>query len=155
MYVSTKEPDFWQDGSEYDRSHRPYIAVIDGKWRKLPVIACRSGMMQLQLDDAEYDNPDDISRQYKWEKIPPSRLFVCRIGNYRPDAKEGDYKTTTIGAVAEAMKQVLKAKSIEHLRNPFEDVDTQGFGQGYRVHWEPNGGWDQLIVSLIWVYYSK
>ena len=104
-------------------------------------------------DDGKYDSKKDRK---------PTRLWVTTLADYKEDIKEGDIALSSreqavemiMAKVRDSNPAELKKLAGDGYNDWFNEFDGS-IGIGYRMHWEPSGGWDKLLISLIHAYYGK
>lgn len=158
-------PEFWDDGREYEEA-----------WNSCP-------RMYQEGDKVSLLKPSRIyGGAYLWEKVgeapdldaaavqsmkhkkepAPTRVWITTLQDYAGDYGEGDtYCNGHKDMVVKAM-ELVKNANLKKLQEECGDGYNDGFNHndgsisvGYRMQYEPNGGWNQLVLSLIHIYYGK
>lgn len=84
-------------------------------------------------------------------------LPICVLEDYRSDKTEGLICRSHTHMHNEIMKK-LRNFDTDRIEGEIEFDDPywdDGVGVAYRVHYEPNAGWNRLIVSVTYALYGK
>ena len=165
-YLTTQEPEYWEDGSKSSWDECPSIYQTGGKYLHLGGSYIYGGARILKKT-AEFDTLDkaaeESSKQFK--HIDGNRMFLCGVSDYELSFEEKESFQTTDKAVDRVIEICRNASSKENIIKFFQkkgDGYTSWFNGddgsvdiGWRVHWEPDGGFNKLYISMIHVYYGK
>jgi len=163
------EPRFWNDGSSSERV-----------WEEMPKVFPCAGVFALLSPDNTYggatflkavatkmtaDEAAAEACKQKGEKTPPTRFWVATLSDYYDDYKKerGDtYCSSRDDMVLRTMERVRATAEDDNFTDKMGDGYTEIFncfdgsiGIGYRMHREPNCGWNRLFISLVHAYYGK
>jgi len=163
LNLTQKVSYFHNDGSKY--IHGPNVIELpDGRFGVLAdkgrVIG---GTVVNKIEEIFHtvNKAATVSCEKKY-KTPPTRMFVARLSDYVSDVKEES-------VVFNSHKEMIN-KSIEILKNAdlskFQEFCGTGYDfafnqsdgdiePGYRLQYEPNGGWNQLFLYICHIYYGK
>lgn len=109
-------------------------------------------------DGAKYEENENG----RWERKNPTRVWVTTMSDYEGDVQADDFLfPDRQGAINKIIDMLEKCK-LEDIVGKIGDGYDSCFnhsdgdiGLGYRIHWEPSGGWNLLHVSLVHAYYGK
>lgn len=89
------------------------------------------------------------------------RKFICKLGDYKEEYKDktgitfcDNYEDMLADTIA-----IINNVNPEVFKKEFFDASIRSFdgslGIAYRMHYEPQGGWNKLLISMTWAYYGK
>jgi len=110
-------------------------------------------------DGSEYEKNEDG----KWERTPATRVWLTTMSDYSSDVTEGDLVFDTRKEAVDVIMAMFGEADYNHdvvpaIGDGYDEcfMDSDGhIDIGYRIHWEPSGGWNLLQVSLVHAYYGK
>lgn len=110
-------------------------------------------------DGHEYEKNEDG----KWERTPPTRVWVTCMSDYSSSIDHEvdevfETRSQAIDRIMEMLKEKTKEDLVRELGDGYDECFNEYDGSislGYRIHWEPSGGWNLLQVSLVHAYYGK
>jgi len=92
----------------------------------------------------------------------PTRVFIASLADYAGNCKDEDIKFSSYADMLTYSLSLLKSFAKKELCDKLGDGYTSWFnpydgstGLCYRLHHEPIGGWNKIILSAIHAYYGK
>ena len=154
----TQGGDYWQDGG-YDNS----VAVYKNgnKFDVIKTQYIKSVQYAAKVDS--FDTLDKaVEAAGKVDRARPTRLFVAALFDYKPSIRKDSIRCKSQKEMYEAAMKLVRAVDLNRLNEACGDGYHDGFqnfdgsiGVGYRMHYEPSGGWNCLYLSLVHMYYGK
>jgi hypothetical protein len=154
----TKGDDYWHDGG-YDNSVAVYkngnkFDVIKTQYIKNIQYAAKVDSFNT-LDEA-------VKAAEKTDRARPTRLFVAGLFDYRSSIRKDSIRCKSQKEMHEEAMKLVQNVDINKLNEACGDGYSDGFQNfdgsidvGYRMHYEPQGGWNCLYLSLVHMYYGK
>jgi len=92
----------------------------------------------------------------------PSRVFIAMLADYKSDIEPKDIRCGSYQEMIEKASGLLRAFDRKRIKKELGDGYDSFFnhfdgsiGVAYRLHHEPMGGWNKLIISATHAYYGK
>jgi len=174
-HIQVVEPSYWQDGKDYRNmwdNCQPILAESSNllynpgkEYHLLKFDGIFGGASFLKLEQSFFTRDEASKASMSHKKEPnPTRLFVARLSDYSGDYNKegGDIHCRSIDNMINNSMKILRNFDTEKLFQKLGDGYNEGFNSddgsvdvGYRMHQEPCGGWDYLVISLVHMYYGK
>lgn len=126
--------------------------------------ATYGGASQLLVQEI-VKNKDEAARKCCKQRTitKPTRKWVCMISDYKGDleglAKEKRICCPSKDDLITSVMTILRAIDYDEAMGWLGDLEPSWFdgsvGVGYRMEWQPNGGWNHLHISLVLAMYGK
>jgi hypothetical protein len=117
-------------------------------------------------DGATYSQEKQADGITRMTRSKPTRVWVATLSDYASDIDKDEENPSDIFETNEEMVESVMERLITFDKNKLNEECGDGYlscfnhfdgsiGTGYRVHWEPSGGWNKLYVSIVHAYYGK
>lgn len=167
--IRTKK-DFWRDTSELSRHDAgPFIweDTIGKQTLFLEHSATFGGAAELKeaarasgLDHKNKAAKLAYNAHQKANVKKPNRKLIAVLQDYKQD--KPDYRFKSLDAMKDTTMELVQRVKPETFMEEFGDGYNDWFNgddgsveHGWRLHYEPIGGWNQLVVSMVHIYYGK
>jgi hypothetical protein len=155
LHIDEVEPSFWRNGLEYNFDHGVFGNTVIA-----PASTYHGATLYKTI--SEHEKLEQACLQAcklnEKNKKLPTRKFICRLADYGKNFKPGmKFCKDYIDMISQTMSIVKETDKKQFIEDFFEVEDkyADNANAGYRMHWEPNGGWNYLYISMIHVYYGK
>jgi hypothetical protein len=163
-----KEPYHWRDGSSYDRVYEDVpsmlqtedgIALIDAER-----IYGGATLMKITGHEPDLDSAAEKAMSFRKEKSKPTRMWVATLSDYSGEFKKdrGDTYCNNREDMVWRAVEMMKAVTYQQMKDAIGDGYSYEFNRddghitiGYRMHVEPNCGWNNIFLSCVHAYYGK
>jgi len=168
LHIKTKMQ-YWNDGKDHNSywQNQPKIMRLStDESVMLKTDRTYSGVVVMEIAE-RFKTLDQAAKAAckEGEKFNPkaTRLFVLSLGDYCDDYDENkDIKCLSSDLmIRDSMriaKEFDKNRLVEELGSGYTNWFNEDDGDvkpGWRLHHEPNGAWDRLVLSLVHIYYGK
>lgn len=174
LHAKGEKPYLWDDGKNYHFDRKPVVVPVVGWGHEARYYLAEpkrtyGGATVLELFKSHLNLDDaaaEACRLHEQKHKPtPSRLWLATLADYKSDMKDTDLEFSNIQEMIDYIMVVIKDRK-ERFKDEFLRTCGTGFNSwfnsndgdvdvGYRLHRRPNGGWNNLDVSLVHVYYGK